>query len=352
MSTGSAILLPLLWTLTYNILLDAFSINRRYSQNTIRRPSIAIGRRSQPQMSADTNTDTHHFTKMHGLGNDFILVDNMKSNEPIYTPAQAIKICNRNFGIGGDGLIFAMPGTNNCDYTMRIYNSDGSEPEMCGNGIRCMAKFIQQKIDTKTNNDPNSGTADSSYSIWTGAGVIGPVIKDGLVTVDMGTPILNPSDVPSLLPVTQNGAAVDADISIEGHSYKVTAVSMGNPHSIIFVEDLDSMDPPFSVIGPLAEKSPVFPEKVNTEFVQVLSRTHLKMKVWERGAGPTLACGTGACAVVVAAVLTGRSERSCTVTLPGGDLLINWDAGTNKVFMTGPAETVCEGVINASLLSN
>jgi diaminopimelate epimerase len=280
------------------------------------------------------------FVKYQGLGNDFILVDNTKSKTPLYTPEQAIKLCDRNFGIGGDGLIFAMPGENGCDYTMRIYNNDGSEPQMCGNGIRCMARYIVDEIEKK------SVASEPTYTIWTKAGKIVPkVTKTGSIRVDMGTPILEAAKVPTKLPATKDGAAVEATIEAAGASYKATCVSMGNPHAVFFVDDLDKMDPAFATVGPVMEKHPMFPERVNAEFVQVLSRTHLRMKVWERGAGPTLACGTGACATVVAAVLTGRAERACTVTLPGGDLHIEWSAADGKIYMTGPADAVFSGKI-------
>jgi diaminopimelate epimerase len=250
-------------------------------------------------------------------------------------------IGDRNFGIGGDGLIFALPGENGCDYTMRIYNSDGSEPQMCGNGIRCMARYIINDIEKRA---PGS---EATYTIWTKAGKIVPKISSsGSVTVDMGNPILASEKVPTTLAPTRDGMAVEANIEVLGKVYQTTCVSMGNPHSIVFVDDIDSMDPPFATVGPLFEKHPQFPQKINAEFVQVISRSHLRMKVWERGAGPTLACGTGACATVVAAVLTGRADRSCTVTLPGGDLHIHWDEKDNKIYMTGPAEFVFEGRFN------
>jgi len=277
------------------------------------------------------------FTKYQGLGNDFILIDNRKTSTPLYTPKDAEQLCNRNFGIGADGIIFALPGENGCDYTMRIYNSDGSEPQMCGNGIRCMAKFLME-IEGK-----NLGT-EATYTIWTNAGKIIPkVTKNGLITVDMGEPILIPAKVPTTLAATKDGIAIDSPFEALGHQYKATCVSMGNPHAVIFVDSFESMNPPFATIGPVIESHPVFPQRVNAEFVQVLSKKHLKMKVWERGAGPTLACGTGACATVVAGALSGRSDRECTVSLPGGDLEIKWDEASNKIYMTGPAEAVFKG---------
>lgn len=292
------------------------------------------------------------FVKYQGLGNDFILIDNTKSASPLYSPADAIKLCDRNFGIGADGLIFALPGQNGCDYTMRIYNNDGSEPQMCGNGIRCMARFIHEVIETKQKG------SEKAYKIWTNAGEIVPTLRaDGLITVDMGKPILQAKDVPTTLATGMGkelvqsatgspvGRAISAPLRALGKIYDATAVSMGNPHCIIFVDSFESMDPPFSTIGPVVECHPDFPQRVNAEFVEVLSPSHVKMKVWERGAGPTLACGTGACATVVAGVLTGRTERKCKVTLPGGDLDIHWEESSDRIFMTGPAQAVFSGTV-------
>lgn len=277
------------------------------------------------------------FVKYQGLGNDFILIDNTHAADPLYSAEQAVKMCDRNFGIGADGVIFALPGSNGCDYTMRIYNSDGSEPQMCGNGIRCMAKFLQhlEKRDT---------SVATNFDIWTNAGIIkSHITAEGGVIVDMGTPILHGPTVPTKLPVDSEGRAIEAEIVALDKTYHATAVSMGNPHCIIFVDDLATMDPPFSTIGPVMERHPAFPQRVNAEFVQVHNRGHVQVKVWERGAGPTLACGTGACAVVVAGVLTGRLDRQCKVSLPGGDLHIRWDETDNKLYMTGPAEAVFQG---------
>jgi diaminopimelate epimerase len=286
---------------------------------------------------------TVDFTKYHGLGNDFILVDNRQEAEPCMSPEQAAKMCDRNFGVGGDGVIFAMT-SDKADYAMRIYNSDGTEPEMCGNGIRCLARFL---VDIE--GADAAGAEEKSYTISTGAGLIVPLIRsDGLVTVDMGVPILNGADVPTTLaPTTEldDGAVkavVDAPINVDGTDWAVTCVSMGNPHAIVFVDDIESLD--LAKVGPPFEVHPAFPAKINTEFVEVASPTHLKMKVWERGAGPTLACGTGACALTVAAILAGKtSERTCTVTLPGGDLEIEWRESNGRLYMTGPAESVFGG---------
>lgn len=289
------------------------------------------------QMSNSKNIE---FVKYQGLGNDFILVDNTKSHDPIFTPEESVHLCDRNFGIGADGVIFVMKGQNDCDYKMRIYNSDGSEPQMCGNGIRCMAKFISQIIHKQQN------TADITYKIWTNAGVISPTVaSNGLVIVDMGEPILNAAKVPTLLKDTRDGMAIDSQFTALGSTFHATTVSMGNPHCIIYVDDFNMMNPEFSRIGPVIENLDIFPQRINVEFVKVLNRNHVEVKVWERGAGPTLACGTGACAVVVAGVLNDKNDRKCTVTLPGGDLEILWHEENNKIYMTGPAEKVFSGII-------
>ena len=277
---------------------------------------------------------TISFTKYHGLGNDFILIDNRHQSEPILTPEQAIKLCDRNFGIGADGVIFALPGEEQADYTMRIFNSDGSEPEMCGNGIRCLAKFIAEL-------DNNNKT---KYNIYTGAGLIVPELKgDGQVTVDMGQPRLLASEIPTTLS-NSDEKVVAQSLEVAGKSWSVTCVSMGNPHCITFVEDVTIID--LAKIGPEFEHHPVFPERTNTEFIQVISPKYVKMRVWERGAGATLACGTGACASVVAGVLTQKNERLVTVELPGGCLEIEWSTTDQKIYMTGPAEKVFTGIID------
>lgn len=300
-------------------------------------------RSSKPRMAQQLSMGIP-FVKYQGIGNDFILVDNTASNELCISSEEGSKYCNRNYGVGADGLIFVCPASNGCDYTMRMYNADGSEPEMCGNGIRCMARFIYDVIE----NQP-VGT-EKAYKIHTLAGEIIPVMKsDGRIEVDMGIPILESEKVPTTLKATQQlkegNAAVNSPVTVEGHEYEVTAVSMGNPHGIIFTDNVDAMKPmPFETIGPIMESHPIFPEKVNAEFVQKLTDNHVKMYVWERGAGPTLACGTGACATVVAGVLTGNCQLDTKVTLPGGDLDISWDRdGSGKIFMTGPAEPTFKG---------
>jgi len=274
------------------------------------------------------------FTKYHGLGNDFILIDNRASSEPIITSEQAKELCDRHFGIGADGVIFALPGQDGTDYTMRIFNSDGSEPEMCGNGIRCLAQFLSSL---------EGADAQTQYRIHTLAGVITPKLEgDGQVTVDMGLPQLSAAQIPTTLAGEQD-KVINTPLEVAGQSWNVTCVSMGNPHCITFVEDVAAIA--LATIGPDFEHHPAFPQRTNTEFIQVVRRDYLKMRVWERGAGATLACGTGACAAVVAGVLTGKSDHACTVELPGGNLEIEWSQQEQRVYMTGPAKLVFTGKI-------
>jgi diaminopimelate epimerase len=275
------------------------------------------------------------FSKYQGLGNDFILIDNRHSDTPMIEPEEAIIWCDRHFGIGADGVIFVLPGQNGADYTMRIFNSDGSEPEMCGNGIRCMAKFVAE-LEGKTD-------LGVTYKIHTLAGMITPeVLLEGNVLVDMGEPHLSAAEIPTSLGMLDH-QVVNQSMDVDGKSWTVTCVSMGNPHCMTFVDDANAID--LEKIGPKFEHHPVFPQRTNTEFVQVIRPDYVRMRVWERGAGITLACGTGACATVVAGVLTGKSDRSCTVELPGGCLQILWSQADNRVYMTGPAELVFTGAI-------
>lgn len=275
------------------------------------------------------------FTKMHGIGNDFILVDAIRQPLPQNINELAIKLCNRNFGVGADGLILALPSETE-DIRMRIINPDGSEPEMCGNGIRCFALFVRE----------NELVSADSFSVETEAGRMQPSIVDTeeslLVRVDMGPPILHPKDIPLLGQTSER--AIDVPISVNGETFAFTGVSMGNPHAVVFVDALSAVD--LEVVGPLFEHHSFFPERVNTEFVEVVSDQEAHMKVWERGAGATLACGTGACAIVVAGVLSGRLARQAVIHLPGGDLEIEWDKASNHVFMTGPADKTFEAKIN------
>ena len=272
------------------------------------------------------------FTKYHGLGNDFILIDNRADAEPIISSEQAVKVCDRHFGIGADGVIFALPGQDGTDYTMRIFNSDGSEPEMCGNGIRCLAQFIA---------DLEGTNAKTEYRIHTLAGVMIPKIEgEGKVKVDMGMPQLLAAQIPTTL-AEADQKVINTPLEVAGQSWDVTCVSMGNHHCITFVEDVAAI--PLERIGPQFEHHPAFPKRTNTEFIQVVRPDYLKMRVWERGAGITMACGTGACASVVAGVLTGKSDRKATVELPGGCLEIEWSEQEQRVYMTGPAEQVFLG---------
>lgn len=280
------------------------------------------------------------FAKYEGLGNDFILVDDRDKRTPSLSSEESARLCNRNFCVGGDGVIFALapPEGSDFDFSFRIYNSDGSEPEMCGNGIRCFAQFLQ-----------DLGEDANSYKIDTLAGTIIPVMNsDGTITVDMGEPELVGSKVPCTLPSNSDndGIVQQKLVDKNGKEWEVSAVSMGNPHAIIFVDDIEaSID--FEVDGPALESDPSFPARTNVEFVQVMGPGHLKMKVWERGAGPTLACGTGACALTVAAILAGKIPRAgpegTRVTLPGGDLFIEWREEDNKIYMKGPGTQSFQG---------
>lgn len=282
------------------------------------------------------------FRKYHGLGNDFILVDNREQPTPVLGPEDAERICDRHRGVGGDGVIFLLPPkSESADAQMRLYNSDGSEPEMCGNGIRCLARFAADLgLETTT---PGKIVFD------TGAGVIVPELVNGSesVRVDMGPAYLEPSEIPTTLECTSETGYVAKLENVAGRDWEVTTVSMGNPHCITFVEKdvYDAMDEALEQHGPDFESHPVFPARTNTEFVVVKSETEMDMLVWERGAGRTQACGTGACAVGVAAVLTGRAKKDTEITvhLPGGDLIIEWSSETGHVFMTGPAELVYSG---------
>ncbi|PSB01313.1 diaminopimelate epimerase [Merismopedia glauca] len=272
------------------------------------------------------------FSKYQGLGNDFILIDNRQAAEPCISPEIAVKLCDRHFGIGADGVIFALPGQTGHDYTMRIFNSDGSEPEMCGNGIRCLAKFLAKLESEK---------ARESYNIHTLAGTITTKLtQDGQVTVDMGKPRFMATEIPTHL-VSGDAQVINQPLEVAGQTWLVTCVSMGNPHCITFVEDVAGIE--LESIGSKFEHHSVFPQRTNTEFIEVVRPDYLKMRVWERGAGITLACGTGACAAVVAGVLTGNCDRTTMVELPGGCLQIEWSASDHKVYMTGPAELVFTG---------
>lgn len=271
------------------------------------------------------------FTKMHGCGNDYIYVNLFE--ETIENPPElSIKISDRHFGIGGDGLITIGP-SDNADFRMRIYNADGSEAEMCGNGIRCVAKYV---YDHKL-------TDQKTITVETGAGIKTLELtveneKVVQVCVDMGEPILEPE----LIPVKAEKTPVIAEpITAGGKEFMMTCVSMGNPHSVVFVDDVYDCD--FETYGPLFESHERFPKRINAEFVKVISRTEVDMRVWERGSAETWACGTGACASVMACILNGFTEDEVLIHLRGGDLTIRYDRPSNHIFMTGPATEVFEG---------
>ncbi|MCG9889912.1 MAG: diaminopimelate epimerase [Thermosynechococcaceae cyanobacterium MS004] len=276
------------------------------------------------------------FVKYQGLGNDFVLIDNRSQDAPLLTPEQSIQVCDRHFGVGADGVIFLMSGQEGADYTMRIYNSDGSEPEMCGNGIRCLARFIADL-------EGKSGTP-VPYTIHTLAGLIVPEVQpDGQVKVNMGKPRLAAQEIPTTLAAATE-KVVNVPLEVAGQSWQVTCVSMGNPHCIIFVDDAEAIA--LEQLGPKFEHHPAFPQRTNTEFIEVVRPDYLKMRVWERGAGATLACGTGACASLVAGALTQNSAAAATVELPGGPLYIKWSEAEQTVWMTGPAERVFSGELS------
>jgi len=260
------------------------------------------------------------FTKMQGLGNDYIYLDCCRGRPPEDLPALARELSDRHFGVGGDGLICICP-SDRADFRMRMFNADGSEGEMCGNGIRCVGKFVYDK----------GLTHKTELSIETLAGRRGLALQVGAdgrvraVTVDMGPP----------------APGSEQTLTVLGREWVVRPISMGNPHAVTFLAGIGAL--PLQEIGPAFECHPSFPARTNAEFVEVVSPTRLRMRVWERGSGETMACGTGACAAVAAAALTGRTGRAAAVDLPGGTLDIRWDVTDNHIYMTGPAVTVFEG---------
>ena len=272
------------------------------------------------------------FTKMHGIGNDYVYVDCFAASVPD-PAALARRVSPRHTGIGSDGVILICP-SDIADCRMEMYNADGSRGEMCGNGIRCVGKYVYD----------HGLVNKSKLRVATDAGVKALRLhtRDGrvhAVTVDMGEPLL---DGPRI-PVASEGRVINAPLEVGGRTYQVTCVSMGNPHCVIFVASIEDLA--LAEIGPRFEHHPFFPQRVNTEFVQVMARTELRMRVWERGSGETAACGTGACAALVAAVLNETADRRATIHLSGGDLEIEWNVADNHVFMTGPAEEVFSGEI-------
>ncbi len=275
-----------------------------------------------------------NFTKMTGLGNDYIYVDCTDGTKLKNIPEMAKKLSDRHFGIGADGLILIdKPDNKQSDFKMRIFNSDGSEAEMCGNGIRCVAKYIH---------DHNLSTNDK-IAIDTLAGIKKVKIlenDEGVCNeaiVDMGEPIFQDKNIPYNVYEPFNK---DLDINVEGEKMRFTVVSMGNPHAVTFVEDLDDLQ--IEMCGPVIENNPIFPNRTNVEFVQIIDKNNIRVRVWERGVGETFACGTGACAAVVASGLNGYTDEIVNVSLPGGKLKIEWGKD-NHIYMQGPATTVFEG---------
>ena len=274
------------------------------------------------------------FTKMHGLGNDYVYVNcfEEKIDNP---PAVARFVSDRHFGIGSDGLIMINP-SKTADFEMEMYNADGSRGEMCGNGIRCVAKYVY-----------DYGLTDKTQiSVETLGGIkyLDLTVEDGkvsLVKVDMGKPELEADLIPI---ISEREQVIDEPIEVDGKEYHMTGVSMGNPHAVIYVDDVKGLD--LEKIGPKFENHERFPKRINTEFVHCIDRQTVEMRVWERGSGETLACGTGACAVAVSSILNNLTGTQVTVKLLGGDLQIEWDREKDRVFMTGPATGVFDGVID------
>ncbi len=282
------------------------------------------------------------FTKLHGLGNDYVYINTLDQNLSEYDlPELGRILSDRHFGIGADGMILVMP-SDEADFRMRVFNSDGSEAEMCGNGIRGLVKYVYER----------GMTDQTTVSVETGAGIlrVALTVQDGIATaatVDMNSPRLVRRQIP-MLGEPADEPVIEQPLEVDGRSFDITCVSMGNPHCVIFVDDVASFD--VTGIGPQIENHELFPERTNVEFVSVADREHVKMRVWERGSGETLACGTGACAAVVAGVLTDRTERQVQVELLGGELQIEWHEDEH-VFMTGPATEVFSGRVNDQLVA-
>ncbi len=277
------------------------------------------------------------FTKMQGCGNDYVYVDGAREIIPQEKKPEIVRsLSDRHFGIGGDGVIFVNP-SDEADFEMEMYNMDGSRSEMCGNGIRCVAKFVYDK----------GLTNQTSISIISGGSVkyLELNVENGKVStvkVNMGAPMLKAADIPVICENAEEKVIAEK-IEVCGKTYEMTCVSMGNPHAIVFLDDVKNLK--IEEIGPFFENHERFPKRTNTEFIRIIDKETVEMRVWERGTGETLACGTGACATVVACVLNGLTEDEVTVKLLGGDLRIKWDREENVVYMTGPAVTVFEGEV-------
>lgn len=274
---------------------------------------------------------TLRFTKMHGLGNDFVVFDALRQTVAL-TPGQCRRLADRRFGVGCDQILLVeAPRSPDTDFHYRIFNADGSEVEQCGNGARCFARFVRDKGLTDKREIP-VGTAAGNIRLY--------VQSDGLVRVDMGTPRFQPERIPFLADAVADSYALD----VAGQSLDIGAVSMGNPHAVLQVDDADAA--PVLELGPLIEHHPRFPQRVNAGFMQILEPGHIRLRVFERGAGETLACGTGACAAVAVGRLRGLLAERVRVSLPGGDLVVEWPGESRPIWTTGPAVTVYEGEID------
>lgn len=288
-----------------------------------------------------------NFTKMHGCKNDYLYIDCTK-NELINPAKVSVKLSDRHTGIGSDGIILICPSSV-ADFRMRIFNADGSEAEMCGNGIRCVGKYVydfgltdkdEVRIETGVRTEEEESTGEIPKNRIK---ILKLKIEEGKVvsaTVDMGKPILTPSEIPV---ISDKDKFINEAVNVDGKDWYLTCISMGNPHAVTFVDDTRSLNLP--EIGPKFEFNKIFPNRTNTEFIKVISRNEIEMRVWERGSGETLACGTGACASAYAAMLNGLADNEVTVHLLGGDLIIKYDQNTDHIFMTGPCETVFSGSI-------
>lgn len=276
------------------------------------------------------------FTKMHGCGNDYIYINGFTEKIPQEKKPELVKrISDRHFGIGGDGAIFINP-SEDADFEMEMFNADGTRAEMCGNGIRCVGKYVyDHKMTDKTEISVVSAGKVKYLTMTVENGAV------STVRVNMGQPVLEPEQIPV---ISKKETVVDEPIVVNGKEFKMTCVSMGNPHAVVFVENVKQF--PVETIGPYFENHENFPNRTNTEFVEIVDRTHMKMRVYERGTGETLACGTGCCASVVAATLNGLIDGSAKVEVLGGVIEVTWDREENQIYMTGPAETVFEGEIN------
>ena len=293
------------------------------------------------------NNTQINFTKMHGCKNDYLYIDCTK-NELINPAKVSVKLSDRYTGIGSDGIILICPSSV-ADFRMRIFNADGSEAEMCGNGIRCVGKYVydfgltdkdEVRIETGVRTEEEESTGEIPKNRIK---ILKLKIEEGKVvsaTVDMGKPILTPSEIPV---ISDKDKFINEAVNVDGKDWYLTCISMGNPHAVTFVDDTRSLNLP--EIGPKFEFNKIFPNRTNTEFIKVISRNEIEMRVWERGSGETLACGTGACASAYAAMLNGLADDEVRVHLLGGDLIIKYDQNTDHIFMTGPCETVFSGSI-------